>query len=378
MKRMLFFHQGKFSNTNAAVLGELRSQLPNTDIRAVDINHMLKAKPSILLANLLAACRQYGWDMLRMRRGFDDSFFGTRHLFNRVRQWARQVHREWPADCTFQTQSIFDCSIPGTPHFVYTDHTYESCKEYPVYGKAVWTPLRPEWLIEMERGIYEHAACTFTMSQNVTTTLIEKYRIPLDRVLCVRAGCNALQQRLCGIPLDPARYWKKRILFVGKNWALKGGPELLVAFRIVRAAHPDATLTIAGCSPRVHEKGVSVVGFLSLNEVVEYYARASVFCLPSKIEAFGIVFLEALAAGLPVIALRLGAAPDFVLPGRTGCLVEPGDVQGLADAMAGLLSRPKECLEFGLEGRRLVQEQYTWKIVCDMIRAKVLGTLGVA
>ncbi|MCX5673848.1 MAG: glycosyltransferase [Planctomycetota bacterium] len=342
MKRMLFFHQGKFSNTNAAVLGQLRSQLPNTDIRAVDINQMLKAKPSILLANLLAACRQYGWDMLRMRRGFDDSFFGTRHLFNRVRQWARQVQREWPSDCTFQTQSIFDCSIPGTPHFVYTDHTYESCKEYPVYGKAIWSPLRPEWLIEMERGIYEHAACTFTMSQNVTTTLIEKYGIPPDRVLCVRAGCNALQQRLCGIPLDLARYRKKRILFVGANWAL------------------------------------TVVGFLSLNEVVEYYARASVFCMPSKIEAFGIVFLEALAAGLPVTALRLGATPDFVLPGRTGCLVEPGDVQGLADAMAGLLSRPKECREFGLAGRRLVQEQYTWDTVCNKIGCKVLGTLGAA
>lgn len=176
IRRVLFFQQGSFSHTNASVLAGLRQQLPHVEIRCVDVHALLKRCGALLFANGLSTCRHYGWDLLRRRRDLYDAFFGTPYLFHSVRNLARQAHRDWPADVSFQTQSMFDCSAPGTPHFVYTDHTYASCRSYPVYGKHIWSPTRPDWLIELERTVYDHAACVFTMGQNAADYLRQFYR----------------------------------------------------------------------------------------------------------------------------------------------------------------------------------------------------------
>ncbi|NQU76795.1 MAG: glycosyltransferase family 4 protein [Planctomycetes bacterium] len=372
MKRMLFFQQGLFSHTNNAVFNGLCEQFPEAEIRRVDINDYLKSHKSILLANAFHACRLFGWDLIRQKRDLDDSFFSTPYIFNTVRRFALEVHKQWPADCSFQTQSIFDCSGPHTPHFVYTDHTYRSCREYPVYGKSIVAPIRREWLIEMEQLVYEHAACTFTMSQNVTRALLDKYGLSGDRVLCARTGCHAHQDRLAEIPTSIERYKNKHILFLGRLWGLKGGEELVQAFRLVRKVHSDAILTIVGCKPKLAEPNTRVMGYANLDEVVDYYTNASVFCMPSKIEAFGIVFLEAMSAGLPVIALRLGATPDFVLKNETGTLVEYGDIHGLAGALRELLDDPEKCKRFGENGRALCMQQYTWRSTCKAMHDRIL------
>ncbi len=372
MKRILFFHQGKFSNTNRALLNGLREQFPPAEIRSVDINKLLKGRPVIILANLAKACCRYGWDMLRGRRDLDDSFFSTRYVFEQVRKLAAGVHREWPADCSIQTQSIFDCSSPDRPHFIYTDHTYLSCREYPVYGTTKWSPIRRDWLIDLERGIYDHATCVFTMSRNVSQTLLREYGLADDRVLCVGGGCHVPHDRLARIPTDLPRYMSRRILFVGRHWDLKGGPELLRAFRLVREVHGNATLTIVGCQPKLRETNVEVLGFLSLDQMAENYGRASIFCMPSKIEAFGIAFLEAMRAGLPVVALRLGAAPDFVVDGQTGFLAEPGDIGGLASVLMTMIGDPQLCRRLGERGRCLVKRDYTWQRTCEKISRRIL------
>ncbi len=377
MKRMLFFYQGRFSYTNTTVQAGLQAQFPGSEIRGININDLLKKRPLVLMANALAAGRQYGWDLVRRKRDLDDSFFGTSYIFEQVRRLALEVHRNWPVDCSFQTQSIFDCSAPGVPHYVYTDHTYESCKEYPIYGRALCTPVRPEWLIDLERGIYEHATCVFTMSHNVSQTLIAAYGLSADKVQCVRAGCNALHEQLKAIPLDLSRYQAKNILFIGKEWERKGGPELVAAFQRVRQVQAEATLTIAGCRPKLSEPGVRVVGLLPLDAVAALYASAAVFCMPSKTEPVGIVFLEAMAAGLPVIALRLGAAPDFVLDGLTGLTLKPDDIPALAEALVKLLSAPELCRKMGQEGRTLVSSNYTWAGTCAALAGRIRGDLGL-
>ena len=376
MRRMLFFTQGKFSGTNASVRNGLRKQFPQCDILCVDINRLLKGRLATVGANAAATVMCYGWDIMTRRRDLDDAFFGTGYIFRRVREMALGIQAEWHADCSFQTQSIFDCSSPNRPHFVYTDHTYLSCREYPVYGCHIWTPLRPEWLVALERGIYDRASCVFTMSTNVSDTLVRDYGVARDKVLCVRAGCNAAERALAKAPLGINRLASRGILFVGRDWELKGGPELLEAFRHVRGGFPDATLTVAGCSPRVRAPGVTVLGRVSLDRVADLYASAAVFCMPSKIEAFGIVFLEAMAAGLPVIALRLGAAPDFVIDGETGITVRPDDVAALADAMSRLLANPEECRRLGENGRQLVIEQYTWDHVCADMACRMREVVG--
>jgi glycosyltransferase involved in cell wall biosynthesis len=364
INRILFFYHGKFSQINFFVREGLKEQFPSAEIRYVNIEEILKRRPWVIIANLIVAFRHFGIEMLRRRRDLDDSFFSTKYIFKYVKRMVLKIHHEWGADFSFQTQSIFDCSAPGTPHFVYTDHTYESCKEYPSYSRYIWSPIRPDWIIELERSIYWNAKCVFTMSRNVENTLIQRYKLPEDKVLCVYAGCNAAQGNLERIPLASERYRSKKILFIGRVWERKGGPELVKAFRKVRQIHQDSILVIVGCNPKTEEENVDVIGNVSLDKVPEYLAKASIFCLPTQLEPFGIVFLEAMAAGLPVVGLRLGAAPDFIIENQTGVLVDPGDIAGLADSLIQLLDSPQKCLYLGENGRRLVEERYSWERTC--------------
>ena len=119
---------------------------------------------------------------------------------------------------------------------------------------------------------------------------------------------------------DEARYAAKRILFVGLRWEVKGGPQLVEAFRRVLEVHPDATLTIVGCSPAVHVPNCQVVGVVPAEELPAYYQQASLFCVPSIRDAFGSAFIEALSYGLPVVTSDFGAMPEFVREGVTGYL----------------------------------------------------------
>ena len=375
MKRILFFHQGRLSDINGSIYRGLCAEFPEAEVRLVDINKLLKARPWIIAINLVVAFLVYGWDMIRRKRDLDESFFSTGYIFRKIRKLAHQEHRKQPADFSFQNGSMFDYSCPGTPHFVYTDHTYLTRRMYPDYGKQVWAPVRHDWSVDLEKSIYENASCILTRSSNVTETLINKYRIPRKKVLCVGVGTNVSLEKLCRIPIVLDRYRSKKIVFVGRRWEFKGGPELVAAFQRVLKVHKDAKLTIVGCNPPVGEASIEVTGLVPLDKILDYLSQSSVFCMPTKLEPFGVVFLEALAAGLPVVALRLGAAPDFVIPGKTGELVEHGDIEGLARALIHLLDNPEKCLEYARNGRALVQEKYNWCRVFEKIGTKILEVL---
>ncbi len=371
MKRVLLFQQGKFSHTAESLAAGLKERFPSAEFRIVDLHRALKGRRLTLLANGLHALRTYGGDLLHRRRSLDDAFFGTRRIFDDIRRIALEAHADWPADCSLQTQSMYDCSGPAAPHLVYTDHTYLSCTEYPGYGRAIWNPARPDWLIDLERTVYNSAACVLTMSRNVTRTLLDRYGVPASKVSCVRVGCNAAVEHLARIPCDLRRYLVRTILFVGLEWHRKGGPQLLEAFRIVRRRIPDARLVIVGTQPDIREQNVAATGRVDLSQLPDYYANASVFCMPSRLEPFGIAWLESMAAGLPVVGLNLGAAPDFILPDRTGALVQPDDVDALAQVLIDLLENPKKCRSLGEAGRALVCRDYSWPHICRSVAERM-------
>jgi glycosyltransferase involved in cell wall biosynthesis len=371
MRRILFFHQGRMSDISGSVYRGLCKQFPDKEVIAIDINEQLKKRQWIIAVNLLIAFIVYGWDMICAKRDLDESFFGTKYIFKMIKRIAIQIHKQYPSDFSFQIWSMFDYSSPEIPHFVYTDHTYKSCRDYPDYGKEKWAPVRRAWIIALEESIYDNSSCIFTRSNNVTEALINKYDIPNDKVFCVGVGTNVPLEKLCKIPIALDRYKRKRIIVVGWAWERKGVPELVEAFKKVLKVHNDAKLIVVGSTSTIEEKSVEVVGSVPLDKVLEYLAQSSVYCMPTKMEPFGIVFIEALAAGLPVVALRLGAAPDFVISGQTGELVEYGDIEGLSKALINLLDDPEKCRQYGENGRKLVQEKYNWDIVFQKIKDKI-------
>ena len=113
------------------------------------------------------------------------------------------------------------------------------------------------------------------------------------------------------------------------------------------------------------------LGQLSEREKWDAVDAADVVALPSRTESFGIVFLEAWARSKPVIGARAGAVPEVIDDGTDGLLVEFGDVDGLAKALAKLLDNPALAIEMGRLGLKKVHQMYTWDQQYARLRAAV-------
>jgi glycosyltransferase involved in cell wall biosynthesis len=350
-----FIKIDEFSHTNRHVLTQLQARFPDLRADVIDVG-----KLGILRKDLprfvLAVANEYGLSACVSRKRFHRHVVKTRHFFHRAREAMLQRLKGKNYAFTFQTQSLFDASSPGTPHFIYTDHTHLENLKYPV--STAITPLSYRWA-ELERSAYQNACMVFTMSDNISRSLVEQYGCPADRVECVYAGSNV--SVAASENIDSGRFGVKNILFVGVDWERKGGPVLLEAFRSLRRSHPQASLTIVGCSPEINEPGVHVEGHVPISEVAKFYRSASIFCLPTLNEPFGIVFLEAFSYGLPIVATKLGAIPEIVLDGESGYLVRPQDVGQLAERLKELLDSPARCARFGVRGRQWVDERYSWE-----------------
>jgi len=109
------------------------------------------------------------------------------------------------------------------------------------------------------------------------------------------------------------------------------------------------------------ERQVEFLGRQPHNRVMAYMAACDVFTLPSWNEGFGIVYLEAMANGKPVIGCQGEGIEDFVENGKTGMLVRPKDVDSLVEALDFLLSHPEEAKVMGERARKLVLKNYTWE-----------------
>jgi len=153
------------------------------------------------------------------------------------------------------------------------------------------------------------------------------------------------------------------VLCVARMYPRKRIQDLMRAARILRARIPGVQVRVVGRGPespmlsRLHAElglgdSVTLLGDLTRERLAEEYVNATVFCLPSVQEGFGIVFLEAMAAELPVVACRIAAVPEVVLDGVTGLLSDPRDPGALAGLIERLIADPALARRLGREGRR--------------------------
>ncbi len=153
------------------------------------------------------------------------------------------------------------------------------------------------------------------------------------------------------------------VLCVARMYPRKRIGDLLLAADILRARVPGLQVRVVGRGPewpalsRLHAElglgdSVALLGDLTRERLAEEYVNATVFCLPSVQEGFGIVFLEAMAAELPVVACRVAAIPEVVQDGVTGLLTAPRSPGELAAAVERLIADPALARGMGREGRR--------------------------
>lgn len=116
------------------------------------------------------------------------------------------------------------------------------------------------------------------------------------------------------------------------------------------------------------EKRVFLLGFIPPDKVPEYLAISDVFVRPSLSEGLGNAFLEAMAAGLPVIGTSVGGIPDFLQDGETGLFCEVRNPKGIAEKIELLLSDNNLRQELIKNGRKLVEEKYNWDKIAIQIK----------
>ncbi len=351
-----FIKTGEFSHTNSQLLAQLQARFPDLRADVIDLNDLKVVRTLDMLPLLSSVAREFGLGACLSEPRIRRHLVRTPYFYRRARAALLSRLKASQHVFTFQTQSLFDASFPGTPHFIYTDHTHLENLRYPANTAAL--PISRRWA-QLERSAYHNANMVFTMSANIARSVVKDYGCAPDRVACVFAGSNV--SPTAAEEVDARRFAGRHILFVGVDWERKGGPVLLDAFRKLRKTLPDVRLTVVGCSPEIRERGVRVVGRVPLGEVARYYRSASVFCLPTLNEPFGLVFLEAFSYGLPVVATRIGAIPEIVAHGQSGYLVSPRKSHELAHALQLLLSDPARCELFGARGRKSLEHRYSWK-----------------
>lgn len=303
---------------------------------------------------------------------------------------AVRIARDWRADLVhLHTAWIWPFAEPvlesGIP-VVYTAHSVD----------------RAEYELGREPGhILEHADDQgraiagadrlIALTRDEADLLVHYYPESGDRIRIVGNGiddseeaCRAARRKRSEEPL--------LVLYTGRLVERKGIRDLLAAIPAVLEQVPDTRLVLAGgpagwnaadlprqwlpseCLPfadRIH-----FTGWLSTQEVDEWYRRADIQVIPSRYEPFGMVVLEGMLHGLPIIATSVGGPAAILEDGRTGLLIPPFNPEALAGALLRLLESPELRRRLGAEAAAEVRAMWLWTQVAEKMRAVYLETLA--
>jgi glycosyltransferase involved in cell wall biosynthesis len=177
-----------------------------------------------------------------------------------------------------------------------------------------------------------------------------------------------------------------RLLFVGRLDRVKGLRVLFEAYEKARTLYPELSLTLIGDGPeRAHAEreaarigGISLMGYQSQDAVAAAFGCADVLVLPSFAEGVPVVLMEAMAAGLPVIATRVGGVSELVDDRVSGILTPPGNADALYDAIVAMTGDPSGRQKMGAIGRAKVRAEFDVRVEATRLLSLFRGGGGTA
>ena len=226
-------------------------------------------------------------------------------------------------------------------------------------------------------------ARTIAVSERIRERYVREKIVPPHRIVVIDNGVNPEQFRPCVKQRERTRAefgWREHFVWlaIGRLELAKDYPNLIQAFKKVHEESPSARLAIAGegrmraqTQQIVQNAGLqNAVSFLGLRDDVPNLLNAcDALVMASAWEGGPLVLLEAGAAERPVVSTWVGAAPEIVVPGRTGLLVSPNDSASLAKAMSELMKLEPEILDtMGTQARRHVIDRFSIAAMHDRYR----------
>lgn len=219
--------------------------------------------------------------------------------------------------------------------------------------------------------------------------LINFYEADPEKIVIIPPGTDT--QRFAQIPQHDAKRQlglqpdQKMVLLIGRIEPLKGIDTLLEAAHIIKQKHdarfvivggnlserpptPEMSRLLALCDELKLEDVVDFVGAKAQDELPVWYSAADIVAMPSHYESFGLVALEAMMMGTPVVASRVGGLQHLVKDGETGFLIEARSAEQLADRLDLLLTDDNLCQQLGKQAHKHAQS-YSWPQVADQIVA---------
>ncbi|HEX3247288.1 MAG TPA: glycosyltransferase, partial [Chloroflexota bacterium] len=243
-------------------------------------------------------------------------------------------------------------SVTPRPRLIRSIHNTDALYDHPVLRRlGAWSASKMDRIISISDAVTEFARAHLGPTA-----------APVERIY---------------YGLDPDQYRRDRsrqpgtmkVAIVARLAAQKGHHVLLDAIQEVARSIPSVHLLVIGHEDDLTmaelqgyadqlriKDNVSFLGFRA--DIAELIEDADLFVLPSLWEGFGLVLIEAMALGLPVVASSVGPIPEIVLDGQSGRLVPPGNAPALADAIRGLLESPDTAFAMGHAGRERVKAAF--------------------
>ncbi|MGH7413304.1 MAG: glycogen synthase [Candidatus Rokuibacteriota bacterium] len=268
-------------------------------------------------------------------------------------------------------QSIHDVPLVVTLHSLEPLRPWKADQLGTGYAVSSWA----------ERLAVERADRVIAVSAQMRADITANFQVDPDRVAVIHNGVDAEAFARAEGREALARHGvlPPYVLFVGRISEQKGIFQLLEAARalpegvklVLCASSPDTPELLSRLEAAVAGRPETrwINAMLPVPEVVQLYSHAAVFVCPSIYEPFGLINLEAMACGTPVVASRVGGIPEVVVDGETGWLVEPGDAAALGQALRQALADPGRARRMGEAGRRRVEAHFSW----DRIAALTLA-----
>lgn len=289
----------------------------------------------------------------------------------RTRDAIRAALKAQPLDALLlhtQTLALFALPImQRIPTIISTDATPLN---YDGVGEAYEHKVGGNSLIERQkflwnRKAYHAADALVTFCDWAKDSLVADYGIAADKVSVIPPGIDLEQWNFgtettanIGVMQNPVR-----LLFVGGDFVRKGGLTLIEAFH--QGLAQDCILDIVTKDVKIKRdlagvEGVQVHCGLTSNSssLKELYAKADVFVFPTQADCFPIAVMEAMAAGLPVVATDVGALSEEVENGVNGLIVPPGDAGAVFAAVRALVEDRSKRQTMAIASRRLAEERF--------------------